>query len=85
MSFWYGNAVIHFRTFMTEAEISKAVQTDMGDDWETRQPGDTQLITITVAYLKIRKTAYKNGSETEKNKPNKRRTLKRNGTCRRGF
>lgn len=53
---------------MADVELSKAVQSDMGDVWEIRPSGDTQLITITVAYLKMRKKAYKNWSETEENK-----------------
>jgi hypothetical protein len=68
---------------MADMEISKTVQSDKGDVWETRPSGDTQLITITIAYLKMRKKAYKNGSETEENKPKEMDALKRNGNSRR--
>jgi len=64
-------------------ELSKAVQSGMGDVWETRPSGNTQLITITTAYLKMRKKAYKNWSETEENKPKKCGALKMNGKGRR--
>lgn len=55
---------------MADVEFSKAEQNGMPDDWETRQSRDTQLITITVAYLKTRKKVYKNGSDREKQTKN---------------
>lgn len=58
---------------MTDMECWKTVQSDMGDVWETRSSGDTQPITITVAYLKMRKKTYKNLSEAEENKAKKNR------------
>jgi hypothetical protein len=57
---------------MVDMELSKAVQSDTGNVRETRPSGDTQLIIITVAYLKMRKKAYKNWSETEENKQKKK-------------
>lgn len=77
MSFKCGNVKIPFRTFMADMEIAKTVQSDMGDVWETRPSGDTQLISITIAYLKMRKKAYKNGSETQENKPKKKSCIKK--------
>lgn len=61
---------------MADVELSKGVQSDLGDVWETRPSGDTKLITIRVAYLKMRKKAYRNGSETEENKPKKMPIIK---------
>jgi hypothetical protein len=45
---------------MAYMELSKAVQSDMGDVCETLPSEDNQLITITITYLKMRKKAYKN-------------------------
>jgi len=44
---------------MTDMELSKAVQSDTDDVGETRPSGDTQLIIITVTYLKMRKKERK--------------------------